>query len=143
MEVDKASREDLNFLVEIFMEGFKDELTYLFGEKIFTQQTFDNFIFCMEVEPEGFLVARENARVLGYIFVSRSLGKLQRNAVLKGYIFRWFWNFITGKYGISLAQILKKVKNKIYFLFTSQKFRTSGDAQVINIAVSEKARGKG
>lgn len=143
MEVVKASSEDMNFLIEIFREGFKDELTCIFGEKISPQQAIDNFIFCMEVEPEGFLAARENAQVVGYIFVTRSLGKLQRSAVLKGYVFRWFWNFITGKYAISLANILKKVKNKIYFLITSQKFRTSGDAQVVNIAVSEKARGRG
>lgn len=130
-------------MVKIFLAGFRDELLPTFGESFTGNSMRDVFLFCLEAEPEGFFAAEENGTVLGYNFVSMSLSRLQIAAVLRGWIFRWALGFLSGSYGITAGALWRMLKNKASFVGSSQRYRNSGDAQVLNIAVSAEARGRG
>ncbi len=130
-------------MVKIFLAGFRDELLPTFGESFTGNSMRDVFLFCLEAEPGGFFAAEENGTVLGYNFVSMSLSRLQIAAVLRGWIFRWALGFLSGSYGITAGALWRMLKNKASFVGSSQRYRNSGDAQVLNIAVSAEARGRG
>jgi len=41
------------------------------------------------------------------------------------------------------GRLLRTLQNKVFFLFHGQRFRTKGDAQLLNIAVDPSAQGRG
>lgn len=143
MVIRQAAKTDVPAMVRIFLAGFRDELLPTFGEPFTGNSMRDVFFFCLKAEPAGFFVAEEDGVILGYNFVSRSISRLQVAAVLRGWIFRWAWFFFSGSYGITWGALWKMLKNKASFVGSSQKYRSAGDAQVLNIAVAAEARGRG
>ena len=92
---------------------------------------------------DGFLAAREDGRLVGYALFVPSLRAVQRRAVLSGAALRWALRALTGQYDMRLRGLLRTFQNKVFFLFHGQRFRTAGDAQLLNIAVDPNAQGRG
>lgn len=81
--------------------------------------------------------------MVGYAIFIRSLKRLQRRALLSGEAIRWAFKALTGQYDLRLDSLGRIFKNKLLFVRNGQRFRTRGDAQLLNIAVRPEAQGKG
>jgi ribosomal protein S18 acetylase RimI-like enzyme len=73
----------------------------------------------------------------------RSLKAIQRKAVLSGTAFVWAVRALTGRYDLRLGAMWRIVRNKALFITSGQKYRSQGDAQLLNVAVHPDARGRG
>jgi len=94
-------------------------------------------------QPDGFLAAREDGRLVGYAIFVKSLSAIQARALRSGVVVKWLVRAVTGRYEFRISAKFRTLRNKAKFLFTGQKFRTQGDAQLLNVAVDPSMQGKG
>lgn len=99
--------------------------------------------FIAKVEPHGFLAAREDGRIVGYAIFIQSLRGLQWKAVRSGAVFKWIWAALRGGFDLRPRALLQIAYNKVLFIRGGQKYRSKGDAQLLNIAVDPSQQGKG
>ena len=98
--------------------------------------------FLHGVSSSGFIAAHEDGALVGYAIFVPSLKSVQRRAVLSGAVFRWAWN--TLRRGELRAHVIFRIlRNKALFITSGGRFRTQGDAQLLNIAVDPLAQGRG
>ncbi len=130
--------------VTVFLEAFRENAAYVYGDPPRPEAMIDVWSFARDVEPGAFLVARDQGgAVIGYEFLTSSVGALRRAAIRKLAPLRWAWSAITGRYGIVWLHVLRLFANKFSFVRSSGSFRTEGDAQLLNIATAARARGRG
>lgn len=129
--------------VEIFRLAFADEHAPRFRGNARPAAFVDVWRFIQRTEPENFLAARENGMLIGYAIFVRSLKGLQRRALLSGEALRWALKAITGQYDLRLGSMARILKNKALFIRNGQRYRTAGDAQLLNVAVHPNMRGRG
>lgn len=103
----------------------------------------DVWAFIRKVEPRGFLAAREDGRLVGYAIFVPSLKRVQREAILRGAIFRWTLHALRGGFGLRLSALPRVLLNKVMFMRSGGRYRSQGDAQLLNIAVDPQAQGSG
>jgi ribosomal protein S18 acetylase RimI-like enzyme len=103
----------------------------------------DVWSFVREVEPRGFLAARDGERLIGYAIFVPSLKRVQREAVRRGAVFRWMWAALRGGFGLRLSAMPRILINKALFVRSGGAHRSKGDAQLLNIAVEPDAQGHG
>jgi ribosomal-protein-alanine N-acetyltransferase len=99
--------------------------------------------FIAQIEPQGFLVARKDGRLVGYAVYVSSLKRIQREAIFRGAIFQWALAAGRGGFGIRLTAIARILINKIFFVRGARRYRRQGDAQLLNIAVEPQSQGTG
>jgi len=129
--------------VRIFVEAFHDNVIRLYGDQPKPEAMVDMWSFAREVEPGGFLAARAGPDLVGYALFTSSGTALERRALASGRIFVWVWRALSGRYRIRWDGLARQVWNKMLFVGGSSSFRTTGDAQLLNIAVAQDARGQG
>lgn len=103
----------------------------------------DVWSFIREIEPRGFLGAHLDGRLVGYAIFVSSLKRVQREAIRTGAVFRWALAAIRGGFGLRLAAIPRIVANKALFVRSGGRYRSKGDAQLLNVAVVPEQQGKG
>ena len=134
---------DIEQAVRIFFEAFHDNVTRLYGDQPKPDAMVDVWSFAREVEPGGFLAARDGSSLLGYALFTSSVKALERRALASGRVFVWALRALSGSYGIRWDGLARQFWNKVLFVGGSSSFHTTGDAQLLNIAVAETARGRG
>ena len=135
---------EMGAAVAVFLEAFHEGASYIYGDPPRPEAMIDVWSFAREVEPGGFLAARDaGGKLLGYAFITSSVGELRRQAIARLAPLRWAWRAVCGRYGIIWAHVLRLFGNKMAFSRTAGEFRTSGDAQLLNIATAAHARGRG
>lgn len=102
----------------------------------------DVWTFLHHVSPRGFIAAHDGEKLVGYAIFVPSLKTVQRRAILSGEVFKWSWNTIR-RGELRWKHITAIVRNKIMFVRGGQRFRTKGDAQLLNVAVDPDAQGRG
>jgi len=102
----------------------------------------DVWQFLHGVAPHGFIAAREDGKLVGYAIFVPSLKEVQRRAILSGAVFRWSWNTLR-RGELQWSAIARIVRNKALFISGGQRFRSKGDAQLLNVAVDPVAQGRG
>jgi [ribosomal protein S18]-alanine N-acetyltransferase len=143
LTIGPIARAEIEPAVSIFFEAFHDNVTRLYGDQPKPDAMVDVWSFAREVEPGAFLAARDGSDLLGYALFTSSVKTLERRALTSGRIFVWMWHALSGRYGIRWDGLTRQVWNKMLFVGSSSNFRTTGDAQLLNIAVAETARGRG
>ncbi|MDQ6781099.1 MAG: GNAT family N-acetyltransferase [Candidatus Eremiobacteraeota bacterium] len=143
IEVGPIRPDELPAAVRIFLAAFHDNVRLVYGEQPRPDAMLDVWTFAQQTEPAGFLAARTAAGIVGYAFFTSSVKQLQRNALRRGKPLVWALGALSGRYGVRWGQLARLLWNKALFVGGSGRFRTSGDAQLLNIAVDEKARGGG
>jgi ribosomal-protein-alanine N-acetyltransferase len=144
LDVGPIKPDEMPAAVRIFLEAFHDSAAYVYGEPPRPEAMIDVWSFAREVEPGGFLAARDDAGALvGYAFITSSVSALRRRAIVRLAPLRWAWRAVCGRYGIIWSHVARLFANKSAFAQSSSKFRTSGDAQLLNIATAASARGQG
>lgn len=143
LTVGPMSAAEIEPAVRIFFDAFRSEVQRVYGDTPKPDAMIDVWSFARDVEPEGFLAAREDSTVVGYALFTSSVNKLERRAILSGTVLAWALRALSGRYGIRWRRVAAQLWNKILFIGTSKNFRTQGDAQLLNIAVAPQARGRG
>ncbi|MGZ3497945.1 MAG: GNAT family N-acetyltransferase [Vulcanimicrobiaceae bacterium] len=127
----------------MFQLAFADEHGSRFRGPARPAAFIDVWKFIQRTEPDGFLAARDGDRVVGYAIFVRSLKAIQRKALLSGTALRWALRALSGKYGLRLNGMWRILRNKLLFVASGQKYRTKGDAQLLNVAVRPSEQGHG
>lgn len=144
VEIRPLPAEDLPAAAAIFADGFRESVERVYGRPPKLTAILDVWRFCRSFEPAGFLGAYEaTAGLLGYAIFTTSLGRLQRATILSGRPLVWAFRAVAGEYGIVWKNVLGLLCGKLSFLGSARKFRTQGDAQLVNIAVARLAQGRG
>ena len=136
-------RSELAQAVRIFQLAFADEYATRFRGRARPAAFTDVWRFINETEPQGFLAAREDGRLVGYAIFVRSLKALQRRALLSGAAIHWSIRALTGGYDLRPIMIWRIFRNKLLFITHGQKYRTDGDAQLLYVAVDPAHQGQG
>ena len=127
----------------IFFEAFRDTVIPVYGDPPRKDAMLDVWAFAREIEPGAFLAARDASGLIGYVLFTSSVRVLQRTALLRGRPLVWGLRALSGRYGIRWLALGKALWNKMLFIGNENRFRTEGDAQLLNIAVAPAARGRG
>jgi ribosomal protein S18 acetylase RimI-like enzyme len=99
--------------------------------------------FIRDFEPRGFLGAYVDGELTGYAIFVPSLKRVQREAIRSGAILRWAWAALRGGFGLRFSAIPRIIANKILFVRSGGRYRSRGDAQLLNIAVSPEHQRRG
>jgi ribosomal protein S18 acetylase RimI-like enzyme len=99
--------------------------------------------FIRDIEPRGFLGARIDGELVGYAIFVSSLKRLQREAIRSGAILRWAIAALRGGFGLRLSALPRILANKVLFVRSGGRYRSKGDAQLLNIAVLPEQQGNG
>ena len=134
---------EIEAAVRIFFDGFGDNVRRLYGDPPKPDAMVDVWTFARALEPGGFLAAHVDGRLVGYALFTSSVHTLQRAALTSGCVFAWGLRAITGRYGLRWSALFGQLWNKMLFAGSSSAYRTTGDAQLLNIAVASAARGHG
>jgi len=129
--------------VSIFTAAFADEHRSRFRENARPSALLDVWTFLQRHFGSGFLGAYDQERLVGYALFVCSLGSVQRKATVTGEIFKWALRALVGRYDFQVSALARVVRNKVYFFCGAQRFRTHGDAQLLNVAVDPAAQGRG
>lgn len=95
------------------------------------------------MEPAGFLGAREDGALIGYAIFVPSLKRVQREAIRRGAVLRWAWSALRGGFAVRFSAVWRVLLNKVLFVRSGSRYRSSGDAQLLNIAVVPAMHGRG
>ncbi len=135
--VSPIDQGEIDAAVRIFLDAFRDNVQLIYGSEPKRDAMRDVWTFVRDVEPGGFLAARNSgADLIGYAIFTHSIKALQRRALREGKIFVWAARALSGRYGIRWFHVGRLLWNKVLFVGGSARFRTAGDAQLLNIAVS-------
>lgn len=103
----------------------------------------DVWSFIQRIEPRGFLGAYVDGELAGYAIFISSLKRVQRGAILSGAVLRWAFDALRGGFGLRLFAVPRILANKVLFMRSGGRFRSKGDAQLLNIAVAPQHQGEG
>lgn len=87
--------------------------------------------------------ARIDGRLVGYAIFVPSLRRVQREAIRTGAVWRWAFAALRGAFGLRFSALPRVLLNKVLFVRSAGRFRTTGDAQLLNIAVLPQYQGCG
>lgn len=138
-----ARPRDLTRVARLFRQSFDESLKHIFGRPPGPGIIRQVFGLCLRAEPEAFFVAEEGNQVAGYVFAPSSLSRLWRTAVFRGFLARWTWAWLTGRYRIGWQPLKVLLLDKFMFLRSSVGGEHAVDARILSIAVGEPHRGRG
>jgi [ribosomal protein S18]-alanine N-acetyltransferase len=139
-----AREADLEQIADLFSAAFPESLAHYFDQPPSLAAVAEPFGLCLESEPEAMYVADAGGgEIAGYIFAPARSGQIPWVALRKGIIFRWFWRWITGRYGIGTAPLRALALNKVSFLTSARQPGVQADARILSIAVHPKHQNRG
>lgn len=139
-----ARHDDLEGIARVFAAAFPESISHYFDAPPAPAVVAEPFSLCLEAEPEALYVAdARDGSVAGYLFAPASTSRIARVAVTRGFIFRWFWRWITGQYRIGLAPVRGLVLNKVDFLTSARQPKVQAEARILSIAVHPEHQGQG
>jgi ribosomal protein S18 acetylase RimI-like enzyme len=103
----------------------------------------DVWSFIRRIEPRAFIGAHIDGELAGYAIFIPSLKRVQREAIRSGAVLRWAIAALRGGFGLRFSAIPRIIANKALFVRSGGRYRSRGDAQLLNIAVLPAHRGKG
>lgn len=141
MEYSKASPDDIQNIIEIFQASFYEDILISLGgipPKDFFAAIFNLFLIA---ENEAFIIAREENKIAGFLFIPADMKRIWLEAVLGGHVFKiiyylWSWS------GFKYKSMLNLLRDKYLFLGSHKKV-LKADAQVLTIAVAQHFRNQG
>lgn len=141
----QARRDDLIGIARVFTAAFPATIRHYFATTPSPHVVAEPFALCLAAEPEAFHVAidDDSGRLVGYIFAPARTGRLPWVAVGRGFIFRWFWRWITGQYRIGLSPVRAMTGNKLDFLASAGQSTVQAEARILSVAVHPDHQGRG
>ncbi|HEY3369154.1 MAG TPA: GNAT family N-acetyltransferase [Symbiobacteriaceae bacterium] len=140
-----ARSSDLTGVARVFAAAFPQSVAHYFAQSPPPDVVAEPFALCLAAEPEGFFVAEAGrGEIAGYIFAPARTSKLKRVAVSEGFALRWFWRWVTGRFGIGLAPVRAIVANKLDFWASDREDpELQAEARILSVAVHPEHQGRG
>jgi hypothetical protein len=113
----QATPQDINALIEIYIECFPERVTEVFGgshRRVFIR---DYLLFCLALDPASNWVYVKDDAVVGFIIVPCHYSPW-KTMLSRAHLFRWIGHFLMGDYGFPV-HLLKKFFSG-GFAFTSE-----------------------
>lgn len=140
----KARASDLEGIARVFATAFPESIAHYFARPPALAVVAEPFALCLAAEPEALCVADAgNGEIAGYIFAPSSTSRIPWVAVRRGIIFKWFWRWMTGQYGIGMAPVRALTLNKLDFLSSAREPEVKAEARILSIAVDPAHQGQG
>lgn len=139
----KAREYDLPRIAEIYRRAFPYSIEYIFGKPPKDQAFIDVFRLLLDTYPDYFLVDEEEGKVTGYVVAPPDVSILVRRAIFRGYVFRWAWRWLIGRYGFGLRPVWVLLSDKWAILRSKGAAEESSDARILSIAVDPDYQGRG
>jgi ribosomal protein S18 acetylase RimI-like enzyme len=145
ISIEQAKASDVPAIASIFTESFNESVRHHCGGLLPKPQAMqDVFTLVYEAEPQAAFVARTAlGQVVGYCFAPTQLSHLWVRALRGGYLVKWAWRWLTGKYGFGLHPLRIIVMNKVAFFCSAATPRKKANARILSIAIAPKTRGQG
>lgn len=143
MEYGPARRRDIPGVARVFMEAFRDSLLHIFGKMPHPRLVREVMLLCFQADKEGFIVAREGKRVVGYVFAPARLSNLWGAALRQGFFYRLVSGWLKGRYRFGWQPLKVLLLDKYQFIRSTVTGGDYGDGRILSIAVAAAARGKG
>lgn len=139
-----ARPADLPGVARVFAAAFPDSLAHYFARPPAPQVVAEPFALCLAAEPDAFFVAVSPAgAVAGYLFAPSRARRLPWAAVARGFLLRWLWRWVSGRYGIGLAPVRALAANKLGFLHSARAPAVRAQARILSVAVHPDHQGRG
>jgi ribosomal protein S18 acetylase RimI-like enzyme len=144
-EYRQARPDDLEGIARVFSAAFPESLAHYFDRAPAPAVVAEPFALCLASEPEGLLVADAGqGAIAGYIFAPAHTRRIPWVAVTRGFLFQWFWRWVTGHYNIGLSPVRALAVNKVDFLTSDRQTDVpDADARILSIAVHPEHQGRG
>jgi ribosomal-protein-alanine N-acetyltransferase len=143
-KIERAQITDIPAIAALFTDSFKDSVLHHCGRLPKPQAMQDVFSLVYKAEPKAAFVARTaGGNIIGYCFAPTALKCLWVKAVFRGHLLKWFWRWLTGKYGFGLYPVKVIVMNKLSFLRSAFTPNKVADGRILSIAVAGDWRGRG
>lgn len=139
-----AQTSDLEGIARVFAAAFPESIAHYFRRPPAPAVVAEPFALCLAAEPEALYVADAGGgQIAGYIFAPASTSRIPWVAVRHGIIFKWFWRWLTGRYGIGMAPVRALTINKLDFLSSAREPDVKAEARILSIAVDPAHQGQG
>lgn len=136
--IDTAILDDIGAIGALFTESFKDSVLFHCGCLPKPQAAEDIFTLVYETEPKAaFVVRRPDGRVAGYCFALTDITQLWVRAVTHGYILKWCFRWLTGRYGFGFYPVKMAMLNKLAFFRSAFAPGKRAKARILSIAVAD------
>lgn len=151
MNYRKAIKSDLAHIAaaHIFPSKAKFARAMQSSEYMFYRDKVDLFY---KVEKEGIIVAEEDGVIAGFVIVLSSVKRLKRLFFTKGYIVKWAFNAICGRYVfrsmlnrllINLIPFFNSLRRRFSAHEDASESNLNADARIWSIIVLEEFQGQG
>lgn len=135
---------DMEGVAHIFSAAFPQSVAHYFDRVPADWVVAEPFHVCLAAEPEGFLVAEApDGTIAGYLFAPARTSRLWRTAITRGFVWRWMWRWLSGRYGFGLAPVRGLFRNKLDFRTSARAPRVRAEARILSIAVHPAHQGRG
>ena len=142
MKIISAKPRHIDSIVNIFCMAFENSISFFTPLNENLKAFFkDVFILLLDVYGKGFMIAKTDEKVCGYIIMVDDIKKLWVQSFSSGFVFKAISNFLKGAYGIDMSTLLRIIKNKLFYL--QFEITSSPSAQLLSIAVDPNHHGKG
>ena len=143
-KIDRAGLDDIAAIGALFTESFMDSVLFHCGCVPKPRAAEDIFTLVYKAEPEASFVARTSGgKVVGYCFAPTDISKLWVKAVTQGYLLKWCFHWLTGRYGVGFYPVKKVLFNKLAFFRSAVTPGKRAKARILSIAVDQACRGQG
>ncbi len=130
-------------VAHVYLAAFPETLVDLNIAGLRPLAVADIMAICQRADPDGFLLAEVDERVVGYAICPTDTGRIWRTGLLRGHLWCMFWHWITGRYGIGLGSTTRLMQEKLLFWRHSGMPEADCVARVLSLAVHPDAQGMG
>jgi ribosomal protein S18 acetylase RimI-like enzyme len=146
VEYGSTHPSDITAIAALFQSAFPEALLAVFDKpQIPPKAVEDIFQLIYRFEPQGFVLAQDQGRPIGFIVMVHDLQRLHHYALWSGGLFSMVGNWVTGRYrGLGFAFLPRLLK--AWWNYRSADTRPIPEkpmGQVISIVVDKAYRGQG
>jgi ribosomal protein S18 acetylase RimI-like enzyme len=138
-----ASESDLAEVADVFVGAFEKEVKNTLGENPQYDVVQHLFELMHRAEPQALFVARNAKGIVGYVYAPSSLQKVWHTALVEGHLWRWFTNWIRGRYPIRLTAARTLLLDKYFLVRSSLRDRSRSQHRILSVGVKPEAQGEG
>lgn len=139
-----ATERDMEGVARVFTAAFPDSIRHYFRQPPSPWVVAEPFRLCLASEPDGFFVAEApGGQIAGYLFAPFRTGRIPWVALSHGFVIRWLWRWVIGRYAIGLAPVQGLAANKLDFFASARSPKVKAEARILSIAVDSAHQGRG
>ncbi len=143
IRVRAAQSGDMIAAAQVYLAAFPDSVEQLALHSVRDEAIADILSVCLAAEPEGFVIAGADGRVVGYCVCLAHADRLLRVALHPARLCRMAWRWLTGRYGVGLITLLRILADQFHLRRSRAVPEAACNAVVVSIAVHPQFQGRG